>query len=165
MSSNFFFYQVCVRAKWWKWLSSPDSWLKIYFKSKNLSFCVLHVHGPFYFFNCSVLQYPSLLFSSLFSFHSSPLFISSIHPEVNMERNKLWSSATSRHERKWERGGKTARNASGGRGSVVGRDLLLNVSMQLSSEFYANFWKVPESKMWIWRASNSWSWSWWEQIG
>ena len=94
----------------------------------------------------SSLLFSSLLFSSLLSFHSPPLSISPIHAEVNMEGNKLWSCATSRHQGKWERAGKTARNA-GEMKREWGRDLLLNVSVQLSSEFYANFWKVPESEM------------------
>ena len=104
----------------------------------------------------SFLLFSSLLFSSLLSFRSPPLSISPIHADVNVEGNKLWSCATSRHQGKWERAGKTARNA-GEMKREWGRDLSLNVSVQLSSEFYANFWKVPESEMWIRRAPVSWS--------
>lgn len=77
-----------------------------------------------------------------------------------MKGNQLWSLATSR------RRGKTARNVSRWRGKWRrgGRLCYSGFSIQLSSEFYANFRKLSESKIKIGHASIGRSGSWWEQV-
>lgn len=86
-----------------------------------------------------------------FSHHftsSSPLSISSISLEVNIEGNKLWSSANLQagrkmREREAERrkDSKTCRQTEGGKKRRWRRDSSPNVSAQPSGEFYANFFK------------------------